>query len=666
MLRGPDARLRLITALLIAMLLPIGGQLVRLQIFEHKNHSKEVEKMVRRQYTLPDPAPGLIVDRNGDLLVGNTPVYYIGAEINLITDTLLAANNLSPLLNVPVDELVEKMTLPWEMDVYKIPLKSGLSGEVVQRLTELQNSVWPWLTLEPEGVLAGRSTPVYLVGAKVNFVVDPYEAGRVLSPLLEINEEYLVSLLTMPTEQDIIWRSLAVGIGGESADKLAELNNSVWPWLTMQPAWNRFYAEGALASHLLGFVNDDGEGYGIEAFQQRFLRPKTVRDTGAMSADAKLLPEAMQDADLMAYPGTDLRLTIDRTIQAYVEGELDKALVEYSAVGGTILVMNPRTGEILALTNRPHYEPTRYADYWARGDSELFTDPAISKAYEPGSVFKVLTVAAALDSGVVDLNWSYYDSGILEYGGVQIYNWNRGAFKQQNLQGLLNNSLNVGAATLTTQMMGADTFYRYVRLFGFGQTTGIGVEGEASGLCHLPRDWNWSPSFLATNAFGQGIAVTPLQMATAVSAIANDGIMMAPYVIAERRFSDGRVVPTPPRILETPIRSETARTVADLMTNYVQENLPAAQIPGYRVAGKTGTAQIPAEGGYDPNDVITSFIGFGPMPDPEILVLVKLDRPGVDPSIRWGTTTAAPVFKKVAERVFILLGIPPTELRAGP
>jgi cell division protein FtsI/penicillin-binding protein 2 len=247
---------------------------------------------------------------------------------------------------------------------------------------------------------------------------------------------------------------------------------------------------------------------------------------------------------------------------------------------------------------------------------------------------------------------------------VQIYNWNRGAFGQQNLQGLIDNSLNVGAATLTTQMMGADTFFRYVRLFGFGQTTGIGVEGEASGLCHLPRDWDWSPSFLATNGFGQGIAVTPLQMATAVSAIANGGVMMAPFVVAERHFSDGRIVITPARVLETPIRPDTAQAVTELMANYVDRKLTAAQVPGYRIAGKTGTAQIPAEGGYDPNDVITSFIGFGPLPDPQILVLVKLDRPGVDPSVRWGTSTAAPVFKKVAQRVFVLLGIPPTELRA--
>ncbi|MDF1514519.1 MAG: penicillin-binding protein 2 [Anaerolineae bacterium] len=666
MLRGPDARLRLITALLIAALLPIGAQLIRLQILEHKNYAKDVEAMVRRQYTMPDPAPGLILDRNGDLLVGNTPVYYIGAEINLITDTLVAATGLSPLLGIEVDKLAEMIEKPWNLDVYKIVLNNGLSGEVVQRLSELQNTVWPWLTIDQKGLLPGSGTSVYEIGAKVNFVTEPRESAAILAPLLEIDESYLTYLLTMPSEKDIIWRPLAGGIGGDEADAIAELRRSVWPWLTMQPAWRRFYAEGALASHLLGFVNDDGEGYGVEAFQQRFLRPKSVADMGMMSADQTLLPEDMQYADLMAYPGTDIRLTIDRTIQAFVEGELDKALVEYSAQGGTILVLNPKTGEILAVASRPHYEPANYAQYWANGNSKYFTDPAISKAYEPGSVFKVLTVAAALDSGAVTLDWSYHDDGLLEYGGVRIYNWNRGAFGQQNLQGLLNNSLNVGAATLTTQMMGADTFYRYVRLFGFGQTTGIGVEGEASGLCHLPRDWDWSPSFLATNAFGQGIAVTPLQMAVAVSALANEGKMMVPFVVAERMFSDGRHVTTQPRVLETPIRAETARAVAGFMTNYVQNKLTAAQVPGYQVAGKTGTAQIPAEGGYDPNDVITSFIGFGPMPDPQILILVKLDRPGVDPSVRWGTSTAAPVFKNVAERIFVLLGIAPTELRAGP
>ena len=509
-------------------------------------------------------------------------------------------------------------------------------------------------------------TPVYLIGAKINFVTDTVEAARVLSPMLDIEEETLQNMLTMPTKDDIIWRPIVGGVGGEAADKLVELDSYEWPWLTLQPAWQRFYAEGALASHLLGFVNDGGDGYGVEAFQQRFLHPKSVGVTGDMTVDNWLMPEDMQNADLMAYPGTDLRLTIDRTIQAFIEGELDKALVEYSAAGGTILVMNPQTGEILAVASRPNYEPSHFADYWANGEWELFIDPAISKGYEPGSVFKVITVAIALDSGAVNLNWSYNDTGLLEYGGVRIYNWNRGAFGQQNLQGLLNNSLNVGAATLTTQMMDADTYYKYIRLFGFGQTTGIGVQGEASGQCHFPRDWNWSPSFLATNSFGQGIAVTPLQMATAVSAIANEGVMMAPFVVAERRFSDGRIVATPPRVLSTPIRPETAHAVAEYMANYVDQKLTAAQVPGYRIAGKTGTAQIPADGGYDPNEVITSFIGFGPMPDPEVLILVKLDKPGVDPSMRWGTSTAAPVFKNVAERVFVLLGIPPTELRAGP
>jgi cell division protein FtsI/penicillin-binding protein 2 len=182
----------------------------------------------------------------------------------------------------------------------------------------------------------------------------------------------------------------------------------------------------------------------------------------------------------------------------------------------------------------------------------------------------------------------------------------------------------------------------------------------------MPTDWDWTDSFLATNAFGQGIAVTPIQLAAAVGALANHGTMMAPYVVAERSYPDGRVIRTAPRSLGQPVSAATADYVADLMANVVDRKLTMAQVPGYRMAGKTGTAQIPVSGGYDPVEVVTSFIGFGPLPDPEFLVLVKLERPQVPLHLRWGTQTAAPVFQSVSQRLFVLLGIPPSELRAGP
>ncbi len=578
MLHRPDARLRLVAVLLIAALLPILGQLLRLQVLEHSRYQSEAAALVQRQYALPASPWGVVLDRNGDLLVGNLPVYDIGAEITMITDTHIAASVLAPLLNLPEAQLLKMLTPP-----------SEASG--------------------------------------------------------------------------IIWRPLACRIPEETAQKIKALN---WPWITMTPGWERYYAEGTLAAHTLGFVNARGVGYGVQAFQIRFLQSEPLSRTGTLSGDNSPIADELIENSFVPYRGADLRLTIDRTMQAYVEGVLDQAIVDYKAAGGTILVLHVRTGEILAVASAPRYEPYRYADYVQNGQEALFRDPAVSIPYEPGSVFKVVTVAAALDSGRVDLNWGYEDTGELEYGGVVIRNSSRAAYGRQGLQGILDHSLNVGVATLTTHVLGADLFYKYVRAFGFGKTTGIEVTGEARGLVHLPTDWDWSDSNLATNAFGQGIAVTPLQMAAAVAAIANDGVMMQPHLVAERYYPDGRTVSIPPNELGRPISAETAHTVTELMARSVEKFTQEAQVPGYRVAGKSGTAQIPTTGGYDPQQVITSYVGFGPLPDPQIVILVKLDRPDVPLSMRWGTQVAAPVFQKVAARLFTLLGFPPSNLRAGP
>lgn len=577
MLRGPEARLRLVVALLIAALIPVLGQVVRLQVLEHRHYHDQVERLVRRSYALPDPPWGAVLDCHGDLLVGSVPVYDVGAEVNLVTDTVKAAQELAPILGRSVEELTTLLTLP-------------------------------------------------------------------------------------PDTENLVWRPLANEISAQQAEKLLARN---WRWLTLTPKWERYYPEGALAAHTLGFVNREGMGYGVQAGQLRFLHGEVVQRFGAVSGDTSPMPDELLSDGMIPYPGTDLRLTIDRTVQAYIEGELDRAMAEYQAEGGTILVMDTRTGALIALASRPTYEPARYADYAAEGQEQLFLDPAISVPYEPGSVFKIVTAAAALDSGQVDLNWSYQDAGQLEYGGVKIRNSNGAAYGQQDLEGLLAHSLNVGAATLSTRVMGAEDFYAYVRAFGFGRPTGVEVTGEAKGTVHLPTDWDWADSYLATNSFGQGIAVTPLQMATAVAAVANDGVMMQPYLIAERVYADGRHVEIPSRALGEPISETSARQLTELLARAVEREITAAQVSGYRIAGKSGTAQIPASGGYDPEDVITSFVGYGPLPNPRVLILVKLDRPDVAPSLRWGAKTAAPVFSQVATRVFVLLDIPPVALQAA-
>jgi len=406
MMRGPEARLRLVTALLIAALLPVIGQLVRLQILDRDRYQAEVEELVMRPYALPVPPAGTIRDRNGDLLVGNIPIYSVGAQIDLIIDKQAAAAELAPLLGLDEAMLMEK------------------------------------------------------------FVIREDEK-----------------------KLEWVWRRLADGIRGDNAEAVKELKET-WDWLTLEPTWQRFYPESELASHTLGFVNADGNGYGIEATQFHLLQPRPAAGMGEVDVLKVPLSEELANGELRAFAGTDITLTIDRTIQAYVEGELEKALKLYGASSGTILVMNPQTGEILASVSYPDYNPSVY-NYYAVSEQDRFVDPAVSVVYEPGSVFKVFTVAAALDSGSVTTDWSYYDSGVVEYGGVLIRNSDGAGHGQQNLQGVINRSLNVGVATLTTQYVGADIFADYALRFGFGRTTNVGLFGEAAGLVHLPWDLTW-------------------------------------------------------------------------------------------------------------------------------------------------------------------------------
>ncbi len=573
-MRGPDARLRLIALVMGLVSLLIAGRLIDLQVLEHGRYHDEVEALVYRQYTLPQPPPGRIYDRTGALLVGSVPVYDVGAEVSLIRDPQAAARALAPILDLPLGDLVAILTPPANLE-----------------------------------------------------------------------------------DRPVVWRPIAKKVSEEKARQLQELE---LPWLTLTPTWQRTYPEGNLAAYVLGFVNEEGNGYGILGSQWEVLQGEPLRLAGEVTGETAPLAHTLARTGRSPLPeaGMDLILTLDRTVQAYVEEQARLATEQYKAQGCTIIVMDPRTGEIIAMASWPKYDPARYAEYMAEGEATIFSDPAVTRLYEPGSTFKVITVAGALDAGLVNLDWSYYDAGGLEYGGIIVRNWDGRAYGQQNLQGLLAKSLNVGAATLSTRVMGPEVFYRYVRAFGFGQATGIELAGEAAGVVHLPSDWNWEDAFLATNSFGQGIAVTPLQMITAFAAVANDGVMMQPHLVAERRYADGSSVRVTPRPLGQPISSETARTLQELLARAVEKEVPQAMVPGYRIAGKTGTAQIPGVGGYEQDQVIGSFIAFGPLPDPEVVVLIKIDRPGNEPWLRWGSQTAAPFFAQMAPRLFTLLGIP--------
>lgn len=428
----------------------------------------------------------------------------------------------------------------------------------------------------------------------------------------------------------------------------------------LKPVPQRFYPEGELASHLLGLVRigtDRRAHYGVEEYYDSFLRQDGVGLTEKSNVTWDTIPNHVRRF-LPSAAGKDLILTIDRTIQWIIEDELRQGVDFYRAHSGTIIVTEPKTGAILGLANWPTYDPNAYG----KSAVTQYSNPAISSQYEPGSIFKVITYAAALDTDVIEPSTIYTDTGIIVVGGRRILNSNRSASGWISATDALAHSLNVVTAEIATEI-GSDRFYQYIRRYGFGQSTEIDLAKEISGLVKTPKSEDWSLSELGTNSFGQGLAVTPIQMMSAVASIANKGRLMRPYVVQARTYEDD-IQRTKPVFVRQTIRPETAAELTEMMVQVVQIGNREAQVHGYTIAGKSGTAQIPVEGGYHKDETIVSFVGFAPTDDPQIVILVKLDRP--DPTISpWAAYTAAPVFSRVARRLFEHLNIPTDDVRLG-
>ena len=422
--------------------------------------------------------------------------------------------------------------------------------------------------------------------------------------------------------------------------------------LSFKAHYQRFYPENSLASNVIGFVTLDNNGYfGIEQEYNNILAgiPSIIW--------IPVNPTRVEEIPQVK-PGTTLILTLDREIQSAMETILDKTLKESGSESGTIIVMDPKNGEILAMTSTPRLNLNDYSSY-----SQVFPDStpynrAISQAYEPGSVLKVLTLSTALDTGAVTPSTGFMDTGVIVVGGVALNNWDRGAWGQQDMLGCVQHSLNVCFAWIATQI-GADNFYGYMKKFGLGHTTGIDLAGEGTGRLKLPGDSDWYPVDLGTNAFGQGLSVTPIQMIMAASAIANNGKMVQPhllYATVEEGVQQNRHY----AVVGNPISSQTAQTMNEMLATSLEKEASLATLPNYRVAGKTGTAQIPIFGRYDPSLTNASFIGWGPVDDPKFMVYIWLEKPK---SSTWSSEVTAPVFKEVAEKLVVLMGIAPDHIR---
>jgi cell division protein FtsI/penicillin-binding protein 2 len=414
----------------------------------------------------------------------------------------------------------------------------------------------------------------------------------------------------------------------------------------------RSYPEKDLASNLLGFVTADNHGYlGVEEKYDNILAG--IPETVLVPADPRRANEYPKIP-----PGQTIILTIDRAIQASIEEILDTALKSTGADSGTIVVMDPHTGEILGMTSSPRMDLNEYTKVNEIFPGETPFDRAISQAYEPGSVAKIFTMAAALDAGTVKPDTIYLDRGVIRVGGSDIYNWDGGAWGYQDMTGCLAHSLNVCLAWVSTEM-GNDLFYSYMQRFGLGHPTGIDLAGEVPGRLKLPGDADWYPVDLGTNSFGQGEAITPIQMVMGASALANDGKMVYPHILLGQ-VQDGRQSNMSTQVVGTPVSAQTAKTITEMLANSLESESSDALLQGYRIAGKTGTAQIPTPDGYDPVDINASFIGWGPVDNPRFLVYVWLERPQ---SNRAASVVAAPIFRQVIEKLVVLMDVPPDVVR---
>ena len=492
------------------------------------------------------------------------------------------------------------------------------------------------------GVLLATNAVEYEIGLSPVLILDREGTAQQLADAMGLPYNDLLDDMASPQPYVLLVRPAPAAMGQRVL--ALDLDGVV-----ITPLTRRYYPHGTLASQVLGFVNLDNEGfYGIEGFYDNVLAGQVGVEDQSRIPFYATRGEGWRN-------GSDLYLTLDSEIQFLAEDTLDKALQSTGAPSGTIIIYSPKTGEILAMASRPTFDPNRYFSE----DQSLFQDPAVSGQYEPGSTLKALTMAIALENGVVQPDSTYDDTEVLDVAGVEIHNWDNIGHGITSMTELLGKSLNVGAAKLSLAT-GPTKFYAGLDAFGIGQVTGIDLAGEIPGTLRRPGNANWFESDLATNAYGQGIAVTPIQLVTAIGAIANDGLLMQPHMVTQRVDADGTITTYEPSVVNRAISPETAQELARMMQTALEAEASSALVPGYAIAGKTGTASIPIPGGYDPNATIGSFVGFGPVDDPQFLVLIKLDRTS---SSEWGSHTAAPIFSQLVSRLVVLMEIPPDAIR---
>lgn len=743
-----------IAAILVTAILVI--RLFYLQVVRHGYYAQIADNNRDTEISLlADRGSIYFSDQSGEtyLAATNITLHNLYVDPTLVEDPEYLTKNVAPLIfdlekareedNERIKE-IEKTLDPELPEEEKADLLKALSDEELQEKFQeefrekisAKQKTEMILTSDLDQSLIKNIKELKLSGIEVQGsslyayppqILDRQEAAEALAPLLKVPTSGLEEKLKGNNRYVVLERKLSP----EVSEKIQEMQQKAQEELALdddlpnkmggiglEEEYHRFYPEGALASSVIGYIASGSGQYGIESYFDKDLKG----NSGKLETKRDSLgrPITVGESDFEeAVNGDDIVLTIDRSIQLKTEEILGQAVESYRADSGQVIVMNPQTGEILAMANYPTYDPNEYGnafklveqeyteeqlqnlypskkekdtyyyytnsvtlDYYRvfvetdeEGNKryyryenyvgpEVYHNKIISWPYEPGSVFKSITMAIGIDNGEIAPNTSFNDSGPVGVGWNSItgkYDYEIGNstgkyFGLITMNTVLAESLNTGMIYVANKL-GPDLFYNHAHKAGFFERTDIQLPGEAKGLVQAPKDWD--DSELATHSFGQGLTVTMLQLANAYSSLANGGLLMRPYVVKELHHDDGTVTNIEPYEIGRVYSEETSDKMTAMLTNSTENGVADnAQVEGHYVAGKTGTSQTYKNGEAlsGAGTTITSFAGYGPIDDPQFVVIVKFDKPK---SSEWGSETAAPTFSKIANYLFDYYNVPP-------
>lgn len=595
--------------------------------------------------------------KTGDRYIAatNEPMAFVYAEPRKIEDPVYAATEISKILDYKIVDIPDPEDD--EEDAEDSEADQGSQEETSEPETEDDvNSLSEAIAEAREGQLNAEGQVVEPVAEEVvEEEVDEEPADEESSDEEEEdNGERFLALVERFSKENDPYEPIERNIDEDTLNEILALELSGVHYVLEDV---RSYPEQNLGGHLFGFVGLDSEGekaglYGLEGYFEDFLAGTNGFLDTETDASGRWIGVGSRHFE-PASDGGDLVLTIDRTVQFVACDMLRKGVERFDADGGSLIILEPKTGRVMAMCNVPDFDPNTYNEV---EDIEIYNNSSIFEAYEPGSVFKPLVMAGALDVGAVTPTTLFHDTGETPVDDYVIRNSDLKAHGTVTMTEVLEESLNTGMIFVMRQM-GEDIIKKYIEDFGFGTITGIELDTESSGTI-VSLD-NISEVYFATASYGQGITVTPMQLAAAYGALANGGLLMRPYIIKEIHHPDGTVEENLPMSVRQVVSKKTATTISAMMVSVVENgHAGKAGVPGYYIAGKTGTAQVAATDrvGYQAGVTMATFAGFGPVDDPAFVAVVKVEHPRATP---WASETAAPIFGEISDFLLQYLEVAP-------